>query len=154
MCPILRYFDPTLPTIIFSDAAEYAIGGWIGQEHEEGIHPVVYWSRKLKPSKTNYPTHERELLAIVKLLKRNRSYLLGHPVICKTDHAAITHLQTQPNLSLRQVRWVEQLQEYDLRIEYIPGQLNNLADILSRLPEYQPRCSHCKANTSISSSQP
>jgi hypothetical protein len=144
--PILRFFDPELPTLMFTDASEYAVGGWIAQEHPDGIHPVLYWSRKLKDAETHYPTHERELLAIVKMLKRNRSYLLGHPVICKTDHAALTHLQTQPNLSPRQVRWVEQLQEYDLIIEYIPGSLNSLADLLSRQPHYQPRCANCKAN--------
>ena len=66
--------------------------------------------------------------------------------MAKTDHKALIHLQQQPYLSSRQVGWVAKLQEFDIRIEYIPGQLNNLADILSRSPDFIPRCGVCKVN--------
>jgi hypothetical protein len=39
---------------------------------------------------------------------------------------------------------MEQLQEFDIKIEYIPGELNNLADLLSRNDDYLPMCSICK----------
>jgi hypothetical protein len=142
--PCLRYFDHDLETIVYTDASLVGIGGWIGQKHTDGIHPVVFWSRKLIPAETNYPTHERELLALVEICKKFRALLIGKPIIAKTDHKALTHLQTQPHLSARQARWVERLQEFDIFLEYVPGVYNNLADQLSRLPGYNPVCSHCK----------
>ena len=39
---------------------------------------------------------------------------------------------------------MEQLQEFDIQIEYIPGELNNLADFLSRNNDYLPMCSVCR----------
>jgi hypothetical protein len=47
-------------------------------------------------------------------------------------------------LTSRQARWVEALQEFDIQIAYVPGELNQLADLLSRNPTYAPLCSRCK----------
>ena len=96
------------------------------------------------PAELNYPVHEKELLALVKLCTKHRHYLIGKPVVAYTDHRSITHLQTQPNLSNRQIRWVQQLQDFDIKIEYLPGQFNHLADYLSRNPAYKIRCHDCK----------
>ena len=60
-----------------------------------------------------------------------------------TDHRALIPLQTQDTLSPRQIRWVASLQQYSIKIDYIPGPGNYLADILSRLPLYQPLCARC-----------
>lgn len=38
----------------------------------------------------------------------------------------------QRNLSPRQLRWLSILKDFDLRIEYIKGEFNTLADYLSR----------------------
>ena len=141
--PVLRYFDPNKETFVYTDASLFGIGGWIGQKHEDGIHPIAFWSKKLIPAEVRYATHERELLALVKMLKRHKSYLLGVPFTAKMDHRALVHLQTQPELSARQARWVETLQEYDFRIEYLPGQFNTVADLLSRNPAFTPRCPRC-----------
>ena len=116
----------------------------MGQQHEDGLHPVLFWSRRLIPAETNYPTHERELLALVKCCEKFRPMLLGALFLAKTDHRALIHLQNQTHLSRRQVRWVEQLQEYPIEIEYLPGERNQLADLLSRSPEFAPLCSSCK----------
>jgi len=142
--PCLRYYDPDLPSVLHTDASIYGIGGWLGQLHQDGLHPVLFWSRRLIPAETNYPTHERELLALVKCCEKFRPMLLGSPFLAKTDHRALIHLQTQAHLSRRQVRWVEQLQEFPIEVEYIPGQRNQLADLLSRSPEFAPICSSCK----------
>ena len=143
--PVLRYFNPNKETFVYTDASLFGIGGWIGQKHEDGIHPIAFWSKKLIPAEVRYATHERELLALVKMLKRHKSYLLGVPFTAKMDHRALVHLQTQPELSARQARWVETLQEYDFRIEYLPGQFNTVADLLSRNPAFTPRCPRCTA---------
>jgi len=144
--PCLKYFDPHLDTTVYTDASEYGIGGWIGQQHPDGIHPVIFWSRKLIPAETNYPTHERELLALVKITEKYRHMLLGKPFRAFTDHRALKFIQSQQFLSARQARWLQTLQEFDIIIDYIPGELNYLADALSRSPDYAPICSQCKSH--------
>lgn len=141
--PVLQFFDPTRQTVVFTDASVFGIGGWIGQEYEDGIHPITYWSRKLIPAERNYPTHERELLALVCMLKKFKHYLLGSKIIMNTDHRALIFLQEQPVLSARQSRWIETLQLFDIEISYLPGPDNTLADLLSRRPEFATKCGSC-----------
>jgi hypothetical protein len=79
--------------------------------------------------------HERELLAIVYALKEWRPYLHGSRFVIKTDHHPMRYLDTQTNLSKRQMRWMETLQEYDSEIVYVEGKLNVVADALYRINE-------------------
>jgi len=83
-------------------------------------------------------------MALVMLLRTQRCYLIGHKFTAKTDHNSLKHLQTQPFLSSRQVRWVQTLQEFDVQIEYLPGKFNTIADILSRRPDHALKCSSCR----------
>ena len=51
-----------------------------------------------------------------------------------TDHNPLVHLPTQPNLSRRQVRWVQYLSRFTFNWVYKPGATNKVADALSRYP--------------------
>ena len=144
--PCLKYFDENRETVMYTDASLYGIGGWLGQVYEDGTHPVIFWSRKLNSAETRYPTHERELLALVNMCEKFKHLLIGKQFKAYTDHRALKFIQSQPSLNMRQVRWLEKLQDFDIAIEYLPGNWNNLADALSRLPEFEPRCAKCKAN--------
>ena len=42
------------------------------------------------------------------------------------------YIFTQPDLNLKQRRWLELIKDYDLRINYHPGKENVVADALSR----------------------
>ena len=149
--PVLAFFDPSRETTVYTDASNFAIGGWLSQLHEDKEKPVLYWSRKLSKAELNYPTHELELLALVEFLKRVRHYLLGTRFVAKTDHQALIWLNSQPFLSKRQAGWISFLQEFSFEIKYLPGPKNTLADLLSRDAAYAPRCHRCndKMNVNI-----
>ena len=49
-----------------------------------------------------------------------------------TYHKSLKYIFTQPNLNLRQTRWVEMIQEYNPSIEYTPGKANVIANALSK----------------------
>ena len=49
-----------------------------------------------------------------------------------TDHQSLKYIFTQPDLNLRQRRWLELISDYDLGITYTPGKANVMADALSR----------------------
>jgi hypothetical protein len=49
-----------------------------------------------------------------------------------TDHKSLKYIFTQSNLNLRQRRWLELINDYDLGINYHPGKANVVADTLSQ----------------------
>ena len=130
--PLLILPDPSLPFHLNVDASAYAIGAVLMQDQGKGLQPIAYESRKLSPAEQNYPVHDREMLAIVHALRVWRHYLEGPPVLGITDHDSLRHFMTQPQLTRRQARWMEFLQDYDIDIKYQPGKTNVVADALSR----------------------
>ena len=126
--PVLKLPDFTKSFLVITDASGQAIGGVLTQEGR----PVAYTSRKLRLHELNYPTHDLELLAIIHALKIWRHYLLGRKFELHTDHKSLKWIFTQPDLNMRQRRWMELLHEYDFDIQYKPGKENLVADALSR----------------------
>jgi len=89
---------------------------------------------QLKGPEKNYPIHEKELLAVIRALKKWRSDLLGIPIVIYMDHRTLQNFDTQRDLSRRQLRWQEFMSQYDMTIVYIPGKDNTVADALSHIP--------------------
>src|ERR1700754_999482 len=104
--------------------------GWEGSTSPDCVR-----ISKLQGAELNYPTHEKELLAIVHALKIWRHYLFGQHFIVFTDHHSLKFLDTQPHLSRRQARWQEHLAEFDFEIQYKPSKQNVVANALSRPPQ-------------------
>ena len=88
-----------------------------------------------KGAELNYPVHEKEMLAVIRVLKRWRSDLIRTPFLIYTDHKTLENFEKQKKLSRQQVRWMEFLSQYDGKIIYVKGEDNMVADVLSRLPE-------------------
>ena len=63
--PVLTHPDFTKPFIIQCDASPVAIAAVLSQVHDGVEHPVVFWSRALKPYEARYHQYEREALAVV-----------------------------------------------------------------------------------------
>src|SRR6266567_7985909 len=55
----------------------------------------------------------------------------------KFDHKNLSFFRQKQFLNQQQVRWYEELADYDFVIHHIPGTQNSKADILSRLPQYE-----------------
>jgi hypothetical protein len=93
---------------------------------------IAYAFRQLKKPEVNYPTYDLELAAFVHALKIWRHYLLGNKVHIYTDHKSLKYIFTQPELNMRQRRWLELIKYYNLEVHYHPGKVNVVADALSR----------------------
>jgi hypothetical protein len=133
--PILRHFEPTRPLTLETDASDYAIGAVCLQPDREGVlHPLGYFSRKLKDAERNYDIHDKELLAIMESLQKWATYCKStqHQIKILTDHKNLEYWQTKKDLNLRQARWGEVLANYDFCIVYRPGKLAGKPEILSR----------------------
>jgi hypothetical protein len=83
------------------------------------LRPVAYYSRCLSPSGGKYSTYQRELLAIRDCLLAFRFYLVGLPLVCKTDHCSLQWLTEQADMSPLQSRWYTVFLEYHIKeIQY------------------------------------
>jgi RNase H-like domain found in reverse transcriptase len=103
---VLQLGDPSKPYIVTCDASDIGIGAVLEQEGEHVSHSVAFESRKLSSAETNYPVHERYLLAIVYVLKEWRPYLHDSRFVIKMDHHPLRYLDTRSNLSKRHMRWM------------------------------------------------
>jgi hypothetical protein len=83
---LLQYPDFTKPFILSTDASNYALGAVLSQGEIGCDLPVVYGSRTLSKTERNYPTVEKELLAIVWGCHHFRPYLYGRKFTVVTDH--------------------------------------------------------------------
>ena len=67
--------------------------------------------------------------------------MIGNKCEIYTDHKNLKYIFTQPDLNLRQRRWLELVKDYNLEIHYHPGKANVVADALSR-KSYGPKDAH------------
>lgn len=133
--PVLKVAKPDADYILHTDASDYAIGAVLSQVWEGVAHPVAFVSRQLTPTETRWPTHDKEMLAVVHACKHWRHYLHGRKVVVRSDHYTLQHFFRQPHLTARQTRWQIMLADFDLEIRHISGAANVVADALSRRPD-------------------
>ena len=69
---------------------------------------------------------------VVHALKKWWHYLLSQVFELVTGHKSLKWIFTQPDLNMRQRRWVEFLQEFTFEIKFRPGKENQIIDSLSR----------------------
>ncbi|MBW0534854.1 hypothetical protein O181_074569 [Austropuccinia psidii MF-1] len=131
--PILSHFNPSLPTIVDTDASDYSLGAVLSQVNDSGKHPIVFDIYKLLPAELNYEIHDKELLVIVWALKGWRAFLLSlsDSFEVLTDHSSLQYVISSKVLTCRQARWAEFLSEFHFSITYRPGRLATLPDALS-----------------------
>ena len=93
------------------------------------------------PASSGLMTHDLELAAVMHALKIWRHYLIGNKCEIYTDHKSLKYIFTQPDLNIRQRRWLELVKDYNVEIHYHPGKANVVADALSQ-KSYGPKDAH------------
>jgi hypothetical protein len=89
--PVIQPPKCGAPFEIMYDASDYAVGAILGQRVDKLPHVIYYASRTLNDVQLNYSTTENELLAVVFVLDKFKSYLLGSKVIIYLDHVALKY---------------------------------------------------------------
>ncbi|MBW0549472.1 hypothetical protein O181_089187 [Austropuccinia psidii MF-1] len=130
--PIVSNFNPSLPTIVETDASDYALGSVLSQVNGSGKHPIAFDSCKLLPAELNYEIHDKELLGIVWAPKHWRSFLisLSDSFEVLTDHSSLQYFMSSKVLNCRQACWEAFLSEFHFSITYFPGRPATLPDAL------------------------
>jgi len=138
--PILSHFYPGRKTVVEMDASDFTLGCVLSQYQGRRLHPVAFHSRKLNSAERNHEIHDKELLPIMEAFKEWKRYLWGEeePVTVYTDHENLLSVLTKKVWNQRQIRWAQELTNYNFKIVYRPGSRGGKPDALSRRPEYRP----------------
>ena len=102
------------------------------QENGEVQHQVACASRRLNRAERNYSGLEKECLAIIFGARKFQRVLGDGRLIVETSKEPLTYLKHAQHASSRLMHWSLILQEYNIKLRYIPGRENVQADYLSR----------------------
>lgn len=139
--PVLLQWDPERSTVLEADCSGYALGGCLSQYDGQGrLRPVAYYSRKLSPAESNYPIHDKEMLAIVSCLTEWSPELqsVAKPFTVFSDHKNLSYFTTKQLLNERQVRYSEVLSRFNFQLQWRPGKHCERPDALSRRDDDRP----------------
>lgn len=130
--PVLDFPDFKEENIftLHTDASGYAIGAVLSNKNGK---PVAYASKMLNKAEKNYPTIEKELLAMVWGVRHFRPYLYGRKFVVYTDHRPLVYLFSLTDPSSRLTKFRLALEEYNFDVIYKKGSENVIADALSRI---------------------
>lgn len=77
--PVLKLYKVNAETELHTDASMHGFGAILLQRDEidNAWHPIYYSSHKTTSAEQKYPSYELEVLAVIKALRKFRTYLLG-----------------------------------------------------------------------------
>ena len=133
--PILQIYDPDKLIYLFTDASGVGLAGVMKQEDENGqLHPVGFFSKKLKDSIKKKPAIFLEALAIKESILFWQYKLIGREFIVISDHKPLENLKLKARPDEELGALVVFLSQFNFKIIYQAGKENVEADALSRNP--------------------
>ncbi|CCO36331.1 hypothetical protein RSOLAG1IB_11709 [Rhizoctonia solani AG-1 IB] len=132
---VLAHANPNKAYFLETDASGAALGSVLSQHQEDGqLHPIGFLSESFKGAEVNYNTHDKELLAIIRLLEHWRIYLeaTSEPVTIFTNHRNLEYWKESRTFNRRHARWHLLLSDFNFRIMYRPRKQSGKPNALSR----------------------
>ena len=98
---------------------------------------MAFYTMKLTPSQQKWTPREQETYAQVSALRKWAGWIGFQPVLVLTDHKAIESwvtefVDTPSGPAGRRARWHETMSKFDIKVQYLPGKENLVADAMSR----------------------
>jgi hypothetical protein len=93
--------------------------------------PMAFESKKLSEIEWRWPTHEKEMWAIIHCLKTWGHYIGSKDAVVWTDNVTLKYFATQPKLSSKQVRWQNTFTLFNVDIWHKPGNENMVPNELN-----------------------
>ena len=134
--PILRYLDPTVDYVLYTDASKYAYAGVLTQSIDGTDHPVAYTSGLFRGSQLNWAALTKEAYAIYMSVKKLSFYLDSAQITLRSDHLPLKKFLEKNTMNAKVNNWAVELESQNINFEFIAGTKNVLADTLSRLIEF------------------
>ena len=128
---VLKFPEFKKPFEVHTDASDFAIRGVLMQEGR----PVAFEIKKLSDFERRWPTHEKEMWAVVHCLKLWQHYLGLEYTKVYTDNVSVRYFEAQPKITPKQWRWADVLACFNVDLIHKPGRDNVVPDALSRRQE-------------------
>ena len=131
--PVLVFADFKKPFRLETDASKEGLGALLLQESDDGqYHLVAFASHELKGGEPKYHSSKLEFLALKwAITEQFREYLQYQPFTICMDNNPLTYILTTLNLDALGHHWVAALAGYNMKLEYLKGSDNKVADALS-----------------------
>ena len=141
--PILRYPDPTKGYVLYTDASGIGWSGVLTQEYVDEKnrakqHPICYVSGQFRGSQLNWAALTKEAYAIYMSIRRLSFYVTDAEVLIRCDHLPLRKFLNKQTMNAKVNNWAVELEQFKLKLDWIPGSKNLLADSLSHLMEVVP----------------
>lgn len=121
--------------MLHTDASTRGLGAVLYQEQEGRLCIIAYASRGLSRSKSWYPAHKLEFLALKwSVCEKFCDYLYGNHFTVVTDSNPLTYILTTAKLDATSYRWLAALSTFSFKLVYRLGKQSADADGLSRRP--------------------
>ena len=122
----------TAPVLVFAD---FKKPFRLETDADDGqYHPVAFASRELKGGEPKYHSSKLEFLALKwAVTEQFCEYLQYQPFTVRTDNNLLTYIVMTPNLDALGHCWVAALAGYNMKLEYLKGSNNTVADALSQV---------------------
>jgi len=102
------------------------------QDGEE--RPIAYAAKALTKSQRKWAPTKIEMYALVFRTESFYPYLISKQFVARLDHRSLVWLQTFKQPKPQEARWVDYLQQFDMKIEHWASRLHPNVDGLSRRP--------------------
>ena len=136
--PILWYPDPNREYFLYMDTSGIGWSGVLTQEYsdEKGrvkFHPICYVSGQFRGSQINWTALTKEAYAIYMAVRCLSFYITDANVSVRSDHLPLKKFLQKQTMNSKVNNWAVELEQYNLKLNWIPGSKNLLAESLSRL---------------------
>lgn len=133
--PILAIYDQNRPVYIYTDASGIGLGAILKQPQDDGLlHPVAYFSRRLKQTELKKKVIYLECLAIKEAIIYWQHWLIGREFTVISDHRPLESMRVKARTDEALGDLMYYLSQYQFKIIYSSGKNNIEADSLSRNP--------------------
>ena len=119
--PVLALPNQVDSMLIDTDASDLAVGAELIQTQNGEEKVIAYGSYYLTTEQCKYFATRKELLAVVRFMRKWRHYLLGRPFQVRTDHSSLTWLMHFHEPQGQLARWLEELSQYSMILKYCEG---------------------------------
>ena len=130
-CPTLYFLDSHSPIHLYTDASDKGFGAYLCQVVNDQERPIAFLSKSISASQKKWYTNEKEAYAIYWAFVELKHLIEHRKFTLHTDHRNLLYI-VEDN-SQKVATWKQLISQYNFDIEYIKGELNEVADSLSRL---------------------
>ncbi|GMF49031.1 unnamed protein product [Phytophthora fragariaefolia] len=128
--PVLRHFDRAKVVHGMLFANDWALSTTLMQEHDGVMHPVCFCGRVLKDNEANYLPAEKEVLALLLLLKTCYTQLAGRTINAYTRFSTLGWINTSKTLFGRSTQFAVMLSPWHLVVHRVNEDDSAFAQLL------------------------